>query len=383
MKKLNKELLYKTLKDRLDEDMRWGRVGGAHLLVLQNGEEVASVCQGWHNPDTGETLKEDAIYRLCSMTKPVTGVAALIAQEQGLFNMEDKVEDYLPEYADMYVGKEEDGKVVPDKKSGVPLRIWHMLSHCNGIMAEVHLGNMMVDATPPEVQVSLESITDYCARQPLAFEPESYTAYTGRTSFDAVARIIELKSGMTYAEFLDKYVFGPMGLKDFTYYPTDEQWDRMIVPTDKADGNGLVTVQLGKHTFESLPLSYTCAGAGLVASMHDYAVFAEMLRNKGRSGDVQIFSPELLEVMTKPRVPDDTPGRDPVSSWGLGVRVVVKDDVLPVGSFGWSGAYGTHFWVDPVNQITAIYMRCSRWYDSHGCGTIGQQFEKDVMACLE
>ena len=62
---------------------------------------------------------------------------------------------------------------------------------------------------------------------------------------------------------------------------------------------------------------------------------------------------------------------------------MVKDDVLPVGSFGWSGAYGTHFWVDPVNKITALYLRGSRWYDSHGCGTIGQQFEKDVMACLE
>lgn len=383
MKKLDKERLYKTLKDRLDEDIYWGRVGGAHLLVLQNGEEVASICQGWHNPDTGEKLKEDAIYRLCSMTKPVTGAAVLIAQEQGLLNIEDKVEDYLPDYADMYVGKEEDGKVVPDKKSNVPLRIWHMLSHCNGIMAEVPLGNLMVAATPHEVQTSLASITDYCAKQPLAFEPESYTAYTGRTSFDAVARIIELKSGMTYAEFLDKYIFHPLGLKDFTFYPSDAQWDRMIVPTDKADGNGLVTVNLGKRTFESLPLSYTTAGAGLVASMADYAVFAEMLRNKGRCGDVQIFSPELLETMTKPRVPDGTPGRDPISSWGLGVRVVVKEDVLPVGSFGWSGAYGTHFWVDPVNEITAIYMRSSRWYDSHGCGTIGAQFERDVMSCLE
>lgn len=383
MKKLNKERLYKTLKERLDEDIYWGRVGGAHLLVLQNGEEAASICQGWHNPDTGEKLKEDAIYRLCSMTKPVTGVAVLIAQEQGLLNIEDKVEDYLPDYADMYVGKEVDGKVVPDKKSNVPLRIWHMLSHCNGIMAEVPLGNLMVAATPHEVQTSLASITDYCAKQPLAFEPESYTAYTGRTSFDAVARIIELKSGLTYAEFLDKYIFNPLGLKDFTFYPTEAQWDRMIVPTDKADGNGLVTVNLGKRTFESLPLSYTTAGAGLVASMADYAVFAEMLRNKGRSGDVQIFSPELLETMTKPRVPDGTPGRDPISSWGLGVRVVVKEDVLPVGSFGWSGAYGTHFWVDPVNEITAIYMRSSRWYDSHGCGTIGAQFERDVMSCLE
>ena len=168
MKKLNKQLLNETLKNRLDADMYWGRVSGAHLLVLQDGEEVCNLCQGWHNPDTGEKLREDAIYRLCSMTKPVTGVAALIAQEQGWFDMNDKVEDYLPDYADMYVGREENGKVVPDRKSNVPLRIWHMLSHCNGIMAEVPLGNMMVAATPHEIQTSLASITDYCAKQPLA-----------------------------------------------------------------------------------------------------------------------------------------------------------------------------------------------------------------------
>lgn len=383
MKKLNKELLHKTLKDRLDEDMRWGRVGAAHLLVLQDGEQICSVCQGYEDLDARKPLAENSIYRLASMTKPVTGVATLIAMEKGWLDPEDLVSDYLPDYKDMYVGKEENGRVVPDKKSETPLRIWHMLSHCNGIMAEVPLGNMLVDATPHELQTSLQSITDYCAHQPLAFAPESYTAYTGRVSFDAVAHIIEKKSGMTYAEFLKKYIFDPLGLKDFTYHPTDEQWDRMVVPTDKADGNGLVTVNMGKRTFESLPLSYTSAGAGLVSSIHDYAVFAEMLRNKGRHGDVRIFAPEHLEVMTRPRVPDNTPGRDPVSSWGLGVRVVVKEDVLPVGTFGWSGAYGTHFWVDPVNHITAIYMRASRWYDSHGCGTIGQQFEKDVMACLE
>lgn len=383
MRKLNAQRLYKTLSDRLEQDIHWCRVGGAHLLVLQEGKEVCSLCRGWHNPDTREVLKEDAIYRLASMTKPVTAVATLIAMEKGWLDPEDLVEDYLPAYADMYVGKEENGTVVPDKKSGVPLRIWHMLSHCNGIMAEVPLGNQMVAAMPREVQTSLEGMTDYCARQPLAFEPESYTAYTGQVSFDAVARIIEMKSGMSYAAFLKAYIFDPLGLKDFTYDPTPEQWDRMIVPTDKAGGHGLVTVNMGKHTFEAAPLSYTGAGAGLVSTMRDYAVFAEMLRNKGRYGDVQIFAPEHLEIMTRPRVPDGTPGRDPVSSWGLGVRVVVHEDVLPVGSFGWSGAYGTHFWVDPVNQITAIYMRSSRWYDSHGCGTIGAQFEKDVMACLE
>ena len=186
-----------------------------------------------------------------------------------------------------------------------------------------------------------------------------------------------------FAQFVQENIFNPLGLKDFTYYPTDEQWERMLMLTDRVGGPGLATVNLGKHIFEAFPLSYTTAGAGLVASMADYAVFAEMLRNRGTYRGVQIVPEERFQEMVTPYVPRETPGRDPVSGWGLGVQLVDGDGVLPKGTFGWSGAYGTHFWVDPVNEITAIYLRGSHWYDSHGCGMIGLQFEKDVASCLE
>ena len=382
MKKVNRARLEQTLRSRLESDMEQCRISGAQLLVLQEGEQICRLQCGYQDYDTKQPLREDAIFRLASMTKPVTGVAALIAMERGWFDLQDKVSDYLPDFAAMTVGRFENGAVVPDRPSGTPLRIWHLLSHCSGLMSEVPIGNWITAHTPKSAFASLADMVDYTAKQPLAFEPETYTAYTGRVSFDMVARIIELKSGMTYAEFLRKNIFEPLGLHDLTYHPTEEQWSRFIVPTDRASGFDCVTVRLGRHTFEALPLSYTSAGAGLVSTMQDYAVFAELLQNRGTFRGVRIFSPELLDEMTLPRVPDSTPGRDPISSWGLGVRVVVHEDVLPVGSFGWSGAYGTHFWVDPVNRITAIYMRCSRWYDSHGCGQIGLQFERDVMSSL-
>ena len=87
--------------------------------------------------------------------------------------------------------------------------------------------------------------------------------------------------------------------------------------------------------------------------------------------------------MKKPRVPDFTPGREPNDSWGFGVRVKVHEDWLPEGIFGWSGAYGTHFWVDQENEIVAVYLRNMRWYDSQGPGKLGAEFEKDVMSCTE
>jgi len=383
MRKLNSERLEQTLRQRLWDDMDDCRVSAAHLLVLQEGQEVVSICEGYRNWDTKEPLRKDAMYRLASMTKPVTGVAALIAEDKGYFDIHDKLEIYMPEFADMYVAKLENGKVVLDKKSHTPLRIYHLLSHCSGMMAETPLGSQILKATPKAAYRSLEAMVRHTATQPLAFEPETYTAYTSRVSFDIVARIIEMKSGMSYADFIQKNIFDPLGIEDITYHPTDEQWQRMLMLTDRIAGPGLATVNLGRHTHEGLPLTYTSAGAGLTGSMADYAIFGEMLQNGGTYKGVQLFRPERMQELTHPYVAPDVPGRNPVSSWGLGVRVVDREGVLPIGSFGWSGAYGTHFWVDPVNRITALYMRGSRWYDSHGGGNIAEQFEKDVMSCLE
>ena len=383
MRKLKQPYLEKILRERLKQQMESCRVSAAHLLVLQDGQEVCSVCEGYQNWRTKEPLRPDALYRLASMTKPVTGVAALIAEDKGYFKITDKVEVYLPEFADMYVGKYENGKIVPGEKSQTPLRIWHLLSHCNGVMPETPMGSQITMLAPKSVYQSREAMIAYAAAQPLAFEPETHTAYTGKVSFDMVAKIIEQKSGMPYSDFVQKYIFRPLGIRDITYFPTEEQWNRMLAPTDRVGGIDMVPIDLGKHTFEAMPLSYTGAGAGLAGSTADYAVFAEMLRNGGTYHGVKVFSSERLQELTTPYVPPKTPGRNPTSSWGLGVRVVDKEGVLPIGSFGWSGAYGTHFWIDPVNKITAVYMRSSRWYDSHGGGSIAEQFEKDVMSALE
>ena len=157
----------------------------------------------------------------------------------------------------------------------------------------------------------------------------------------------------------------------------------MIVMSDRAENPAHIAVDMGRHIFEGFPLTYTCAGASLCGSLHDYGVIAELLRGAGSFCGVRIFDSALLKLLTMPYVPPETPNRDPISSWGLGVRVVDQPGVLPIGSFGWSGAYGTHFWVDPENNVTAVYLRNSRWYDSHGGGELGMEFERDVMSCLE
>ena len=383
MRKLNKERLEKILRDRLKEQMEWYQVSAADILVLQDGQEVCSIREGYQNWNTKEPLRPDAMFRLASMTKPVTGVATLIALDKGYFKLTDKVEDYLPEFADMHIGKIENDELVIGEKNPTPLQIWHLLAHFNGIMNQTPVGRAVTAAAPKASYASRDTMIAYAATQPLSFAPETEASYTTTVTFDIVAKIIEQKSGMTYPEFLQTYIFDPLGIKDLTYCPTEEQWERMIAPTDQLGALDFATVDLGRHTFEGYPLSYAGAGAGLAGTMAAYTVFAEMLQNGGEYNGVRIFSKERMKDLTTPYVPRGLPGRGRSSSWGLGVRVVDTEIVLPIGSFGWSGAYGTHFWVDPVNKITAIYLRSSRWYDSHGGGNISIQFEKDVMAALE
>ena len=384
MKRINAEKLNGVLSERLAFNLETARTAGTELAVFQSGKEICHLTDGWKDYDKQIKLTRGCLYRLASMTKPITAVAALLGVQNGWFDLNDRLCDHLPEFSDMKVAADNgDGTYRIDHDAESDIRIYQCLSHCNGIFAETPLGNMIYENTPKSAYTSLKSMVEYTATQPLAFDPGTYTAYTGYASFDAVMRIIELKSGMSYEEFIRKYIFEPLGIKDITFHPTKEQWDRMVSMHDRTDGKSLVTVNMGKHIFESNPLDYTCAGAGLAGSLEDYSKFALMLCSKGSYNGIRVLDEKLVEEMKTARVPDDIPGRNPNDSWGIGVRVKVHEDWLPEGVFGWSGAYGTHFWVDYENEIVGILLRNMRWYDTHGCGMMGEEFEKDVMRCLE
>ena len=385
MKTLNKAILNDILQKRLDDDLRANRVSGAAIMVAQNGEILSQIYAGVKDPRTGEPLPPHTLFRLASMTKPVTGIAALIGMQKGWYSIYDKVSDHLPAFKNIMVGRLEDGKVVPDHKPTNDLRIFHLLSHVNGIVTSDPIGMLQAENIPFESRQSIRSVVDYFTSSCcLSFDPMENCSYSGQVAFDVMARIIEEKSGMPYADFVRENILDPLGLKDLIFTATEEQWDRMITMTDRLDnGDGIIACDMGRHMYEGLAPTYHCGGASMVGSVEDYFIFAEMLRGKGTYNGIEIVSPELMELYSTPFVPACIPGRDVYDSWGLGVRVTQKNPHLPAGTFGWSGAYGTHFWVDPENQITAIYLRNSRWYDSCGCGQIGVRFEKDVMRALD
>ena len=383
MRALSKTRLHDNVISKIERDLDRSVMSGASVLVAQGGEVLLEECCGYADFGVGKPLSKDSIFRLASMTKPVTAVAALIAVERGWFSLDDKISEHFPEFGNMYVGRVEDGAVVPDHKPKKDARIYNILSHTAGFMASGAACDIYEENIPLSAYRTNESIVYYCLKNTcLTAEPVSQVAYCGYHAYDLVALMIERSSGMKYADFLDKEIFEPLGMKDTAYHPTGDRWDRLVKMSDRAV-SGTVSVDMGRHTFESFPLTYTCAGAGLVGTVRDYYAFCRMLLGKGEYLGNRILKSETFSLLSKPHVPIELMGDGAFSTWGLGVRVRLSDPVLPYGAYGWSGAYGTHFWVDPENEIAAIYMKNSRWYDSHGAGKTGREFERAVYSSLE
>jgi CubicO group peptidase (beta-lactamase class C family) len=205
--------------------------------------------------------------------------------------------------------------------------------------------------------------------------------YSAFGAFDLLGAVAQKVSGMDYGAFLKEAIFDPCGMTDTTFSPTEEQYSRIITMHNKVDGKKEKGITYEGCVFEKIPYGHNLAGAGLVSSMNDYVKFAGMLASGGKCGDKQILSKESVNNISTPRVPFSwAPDKE---SWGLSVRVVTSEkyEKLPIGCFGWSGAYGTHFWVDPENKITSVYMKNSQHDGGGGCIT-AKNFERDVVASM-
>lgn len=378
MKKLNRVLLKENIEKRINERISSGMVGGCAAMVMQDGEVI------YKNYFSSESfdVNEKTAFRLASMTKPITAAAILICIDRGLVALEDKVSKFVPGFAKMQIGKMNDGKLEIVGDAEKEITVLHLLTHTSGL-GSGDVGNYALSKMTHEKEQScLREAVEHYSRSALDFEPFSAQFYSAIFGFDVLARIVEIASGMAYNDFIRENILEPLGMEDTTFTPTDEQRSRLIPMHDYVDGKAVpVDFPVG-GMFEGLPLAYFMGGAGLAATMSDYSRFAEMLLNYGEYNGKRIISEELVRTMGTPHVPHEIM---PYSErWGLGVRVIVDCEYkrLPVGAFGWSGAYGTHFWVDPENRITAIYMKNSRFDGGSGAETAAH-FEEDVTNSFE
>lgn len=378
MKMLNKDLLKSNIEKAALYDFENNKVFGSAYCVIQGEDEVYKKCFGVVSLNSTESVTENTIFRLASMTKPVTAIATLILVERGLLSLHDKVSKYLPEFKCVHITRiSESGSLLDSGDAKNEITIWNLLTHTSGIGSEPLKEAKMTF----EDKKSLDATVRFYSRIGLDFEPGTKQQYSGTGAFDVLARIIEKVTGTDYMEFLMQEIFEPCGMVNTTFIPTKEQWGKFIVMHNKEDGKNCEEKMIDNCVFSDFSCTHYLGGAGLVSTLYDYSEFAKMLLNKGRTATKQIICEDTFKLLHTPFVSEDImPGNE---RWGLGVRVIVSDEYknLPVGAFGWSGAYGTHFWIDPQNNIAAIYMKNSL-FDGGAGNESACNFEKAVNDSL-
>ncbi|MCQ2431380.1 MAG: beta-lactamase family protein [Clostridia bacterium] len=384
MKKLNPDKLETIIAETTNARLADGRLGHAEIIVNQDGVRVYHRYFGT-NGVNGPAIDGNCLYRAASMTKPFTTAAVMQCVERGLIDLKAPITDYLPGFArPMVAHAEQDGegawKLVYDHPARNTILVYHLLSHTSGIGSDSLLSLQKLTCGSPK------ATTAYYAEQPIAFDPYSAQSYSPSAAFDVAARIVELVTGEDFGPYVLNHICKPLGLTDTTFEPSDAQYDRIVTMYNRQeDGHGCDMPSYPRGcVFGDAPASAWVAGAGLLTSGEDYSKFAEMLLNLGMGANgTRILSEWSVREMQTPYVPEAIMNWD--NRWGLGVRVVTRatyGNKLPIGAWGWSGAYGTHFWVDPENRITAVYMKNSA-YDGGSGAESSAEFERSVMAALE
>ncbi len=339
-----------------------GDITGAVMLVARKGRVAFVEAQGTMDVETKKPMTRDTVFRMASMTKPVIGVAIMMMLEEGKLQLGDPVSKYISEFKGMKVGVMQEigrGAADPPKFYTVPaehdITIKDLLTHTSGLSS----GPMGQSEVAKNHRKPTETLADYVPRlgsTPLEFQPGSRWMYSPSDGFDVLARIVEVASGVPLDRFLKQRVFDPLDMPNTSHYPTDAQMPRLVTAYRKTD-KGLV------KTENSLSMSskvYFAGGGGLVSTIDDYSHFAQMLANGGEFDGKRLLNPRTVKLMSSIHIPSTLPGRTTGEGFGLSVRVmqdaIAGNHRVSDGSFGWSGAYGTHFWIDPKEDVVAIMM---------------------------
>jgi CubicO group peptidase (beta-lactamase class C family) len=315
-------------------------VAGSVTLVGSDNGVVHLDAVGKADLAANRQMSSDDLFWIASMTKPVTGAAVMMMQDEGKLQVDDLVEMHIPEFADL---KTADGE--PAK-----LTIRHLLTHTSGLAEMSGQGSRAV-------KTLAEAIPFYVNR-PVAFKPGSKWVYC-QSGINSAARVVEVVSGKTFDKFCDERIFGPLGMKDTTFYPTKEQLARLAQPYARNKDGALEAAPLRMlggpvSSRERMPM----ANGGLFSTAADYYRFCRLLLDGGKFGGKTLLKPESVRQMTIVQSGDVKTGFTPGNGWGLGVCVVREPQgvsaMLSPGTFGHGGAFGTQAWVDP--KLRRIYI---------------------------
>jgi CubicO group peptidase (beta-lactamase class C family) len=349
------------LSDAFKRDIDKGTTPGVTVMVARRGQIAWFDALGKQAPGGSMPMAQNSIFRIFSMTKPIVSVGIMMLLEEGHLLLTDPVAKYIPEFADQKVGVENNGKLdlVPLVR---PITIHDLLRHTSGITYD-HTGNGLVQELYKESRLRSRKITNaehaaLVASLPLMCQPGAEWNYSRST--DILGRIIEVISGKSLGAFLTERILAPLQMAETAFHTGEENAGRLAeaFPTDPWSGEKVQLFNmLEKPAMES-------GGGGLVSTTMDYARFCQMLLNGGVLDGNRIIGRKTLQLMASdhlgPKVKLEGPMVPPGHSFGLGFAVRTHEGMAPfagsVGQFYWSGVAGTFFWIDPKEELFAVFM---------------------------
>lgn len=345
---------------RIDDALRrWvnaGELAGAVTLLARRGHTAHIAAVGQRDREAGAEMAPDALFRIFSMTKPVTVTAVLLLFEEGRFLLDDPIADYLPAFAatKVFVRETPGGFETADLER--PITIRHLLTHTAGTPYPNTEGTLVERLyaleSSDQAGLPLGELVTRIAALPLAHQPGA--GYTYGVGHDILARFVEVLSGQSYDTFLRERIFAPLGMHETGFQVPAKQAGRIAAVYTPAGSDGLSRVShLDRRDVPAFP----AGGHGLFSTAADYARFSQMLLNHGALPDGRLLGRKTVELLAADQV---VALADAGLRMALGVYRVVDIGAfgLPasVGSFGWSGAASTHFWIDPAEDMFGIFL---------------------------
>ena len=348
------------LGERLGREIERGRVPGAVALIARRGRLGFFESFGQRDAASGAPMEKDAIFRIYSMTKPITSVAAMMLWEEGRFLLSDPVAKYLPELADLTVAVERGAQIelVPLER---PVTIHDLLRHTSGLTYEFRgSGPVQKMYMSAKVYSRAQSSADQVAtlgKLPLLHQPGTRWEY-GRST-DVVGRLVEVLSGERLGAFFERHILAPLGMVDTAFHVPQHHQSRLAEAFARDPDSG-GTVQLLEVRS---PPNFESGGGGLVSTASDYARFLQMLLSGGSLDGRRLLSRKTIELMTADHLGPITGAPDlllPGHGFGLGFAVRLDSGIAQIpgsiGQYFWGGLAGTTFWIDPAEQLFALLL---------------------------
>ncbi len=371
---MNEKQLQRIEQHLHEQYVSQGKIAGCSTLIARKGELCYFKAQGLSDRERNKPMQEDTLFRIYSMTKPITSIAMMQLYEQGKFSLLDPVDQFIPQWKNMGVYKAGSFPLFETEPCLKPLTIRDLLMHTSGLTYDF-LRATNIDYAYRKKQIGfpykdnvLQTMIDDLAKLPLEFQPGTRWNYSVAT--DVIGYLIEKISGQSLPDYLQKNIFNPLGMKDTGFSISDENVERFSSCYARNDKKELVLQDDAQKSDYKNRIFYS-GGGGLISSTHDYYQFCRMLLNRGELDGERIIGSRTLDYMTRNHLPDGkdlsnfatgTYSETPYHGVGFGLGFANKLDATKnanldsEGAFFWGGAASTAFWVDPKEELIVIFM---------------------------